>query len=415
MKPKKITFYGLFGQENIGNDCTFHAIYETVINRFPDAQVQCICTGPDIISRRYNISAFPIKSVTKNTENTQPNKIKKLFLKLFIRIPNEIMHWAKAYMLLRSTDMLIVPGTGLLVDYSTTPFGYPYSVFAWTTIARISGCKVLFVSVGAGPIFHPLSKWFIKKALSTADYRSYRDLQSKEYIENIGFKKTDDPIYPDLAFSLTVNRYNASEIKRGHYHDVGVGVMDYYGIGAIRKERQPDDIYNEYIGKMCSFCEWLTTNQYTLKLIIGDVKFDQKAKKDLIELIKKQIPDYDQHKIYHDEIQDLEQLLEQLKSIDVIVSPRFHNIILALILNKPVISISYNEKFDYLMKDFGLDEYCQPIQDLDYEHLVYQLKKLEINKDLIKTRIKEKVEEYRKALDDQYHFIFDKISDYLDN
>ena len=51
-----------------------------------------------------------------------------------------------------STDMLIIPGTGLLTDaYGLSAWG-PYNVFKWSLVAKFRGCKVLFVSVGVGPL-----------------------------------------------------------------------------------------------------------------------------------------------------------------------------------------------------------------------------------------------------------------------
>jgi len=39
-------------------------------------------------------------------------------------------------------------------------------------------------------------------AISLADYRSYRDDFSKDYLARIGFDTRNDFVYPDLAFSL---------------------------------------------------------------------------------------------------------------------------------------------------------------------------------------------------------------------
>src|SRR2546427_6800098 len=43
--------------------------------------------------------------------------------------------------------------SGFLSDYSTHAFGWPYFIFKWSIIARLCRCKLLFVSVGAGPLW----------------------------------------------------------------------------------------------------------------------------------------------------------------------------------------------------------------------------------------------------------------------
>jgi polysaccharide pyruvyl transferase WcaK-like protein len=61
--------------------------------------------------------------------------------------------------------MLIIPGTGLLSDaYGLLNWG-PYNLLKWSLIAKASRCKLLLVSVGAGPISGTLGRWFAKSIL----------------------------------------------------------------------------------------------------------------------------------------------------------------------------------------------------------------------------------------------------------
>ncbi len=105
-------------------------------------------------------------------------------------------------MRLRRIDMLIIPGTGLLTDaYGFVSWG-SYSMFKWSLMAKVCRCKLLFVSVGAGPIYGALGRCFVKSALSFADFRSYRDKSTMQYLKGIGFRTDNDRVYPDLVFSL---------------------------------------------------------------------------------------------------------------------------------------------------------------------------------------------------------------------
>src|SRR6266446_4255952 len=55
MKPRKIAFYGLFGQQNWGNECTLQAIIYNARRYLPDAELRCFCTGPHETLLRHNI------------------------------------------------------------------------------------------------------------------------------------------------------------------------------------------------------------------------------------------------------------------------------------------------------------------------------------------------------------------------
>ena len=60
-----------------------------------------------------------------------------------------------------------------------------------------------------------------------------------------------------------------------------------------------------------------------------------------------------------------------------IVATRYHNVICALMLSKPTISIGYGEKNAVLMADTGLAEYCQAADSLDVGRLIEQFIDLE--------------------------------------
>ena len=70
----------------------------------------------------------------------------------FVGVGAELRQYVRAFRELKGTDMVIVPGTGLLTDaFGLSDWG-PYSVFKWVLMAKLRRCRVLFVSVGAGPI-----------------------------------------------------------------------------------------------------------------------------------------------------------------------------------------------------------------------------------------------------------------------
>src|SRR5260370_22031622 len=99
----------------------------------------------------------------------------------------ELLRWCKAVATLRNVNMLVMTGTGMLGDFGIGPLGLHYQILKRSIVAKLRGARLLFVSVGAGPIAHPLSRWIVKRAISLADYRSYRDPFSKEYLARIGF------------------------------------------------------------------------------------------------------------------------------------------------------------------------------------------------------------------------------------
>jgi polysaccharide pyruvyl transferase WcaK-like protein len=69
-------------------------------------------------------------------------------------------------------------------------------------------------------------------------------------------------------------------------------------------------------------------------------------------------------------------VMSQIANTDVVVATRYHNVVCALMLGKPTISIAYAKKNDVLLAEMNLAEFCQHIEDLDVDLIVNQFTRL---------------------------------------
>jgi polysaccharide pyruvyl transferase WcaK-like protein len=403
LKRTTISFFGNFGTQNLGNEYTLQAIIHNVRKHLPEAKLNCICTDPEDASARHKVPAFLIsyrydKGYRSRVRRDTP--LIRWLRRFLIRLPLELIEWLKAFRTLKGTRMLVMTGTGMLGDFGIGPFDLHYEILKWSLLAKLRRAKLLFVSVGAGPIAHPLSRRIVKLAISLADYRSYRDSFSKEYLASIGFDTKDDFVYPDLAFSL---RPRPPATGRRNSRVVGLGLMDYYGKGSTPE--YDETTYQNYLDGVTSFAAWLLDRKYTVRLLIGDVSYDKRVTGDVIKRLKER----DGGQIIDEPVSSVEQLIAQLAATDIVVATRFHNILLALMLNKPVVALSYHEKIASLMAGVGLAEYCQRTDQLDVARLKEQFDKLEQNAGTIKPALEQKIGEYGRALEQQYVHIFNHL------
>ena len=123
-------------------------------------------------------------------------------------------------------------------------------------------------------------------------------------------------------------------------------------------------------------------------------------------LLKERSVTHEKERIIDEPVASVEDLLKQLAATDFVVATRFHNVLLSLLLNKPVLAISFHHKCSSLMKQIGLLEYCQDINRLSAHRLIEQFCELERNAERLRPLIKHKTEEFRRALDEQYNRIF---------
>jgi polysaccharide pyruvyl transferase WcaK-like protein len=398
--PRKIALFGYFGEGNWGNECTLQALLYNIRKYVPDAEISCICEGPEATRSAYKISASPIREIPLSPIN---NRILRLVRRIFVGIPMELFRWLKAIATLKDVDMLVMTGTGMLGDFGIAP-GLHYEILKWVVAAKLCRCKVMFLSVGAGPIHHALSRRLVKAALSCADYRSYRDGFSKDYLKHIGFDSGNDNVYPDLAFSFPTDMTPRGSDDDSNKAIIGVGLMTYVNRRNIKDN--DETAYRDYIAKLGTFVRWLLEKRYTVRLIIGDASCDHRAVRDLKEFIEEDGITYGDARIIDEPATSVMDVLSQLNGTDLVVASRFHNALLALMLGKPVLAISYHEKVDALMADAGLVEFCQDIERIDVEKMTQQFNQLEKNTNCIRLHLQRNAEARRAALEDQYSRIF---------
>jgi polysaccharide pyruvyl transferase WcaK-like protein len=400
MSPRQIVFFGNFGTKNLGNECTLDSIVQAALKRVPDARLLCLCPVPADTAARHHITAFASISAPPSDVDGFARLGRRIF-----RIPIETLHWLKGIRLMAGSEMLIVPGTGLISDHLTGPMGWPYDTFKWSAIAKLCGVKVLFVNVGVGPINHPLSKWFIKTSLRIADYRSYRDIASKQYLDSIGFFTDRDRVCPDLAFGLPQDMFSEQLPGGRDRRVVGVGLKDYHGPEGSAD--QPDaKAYHDYLGTMAAFVQWLCKHNYTVRVLIGDVTYDSRVALDFVDLLVRNGISLDEGCVISEPALTVEQLLAQLATTDLVISPRFHNLVLALMHKKPVLALSSHPKLDSLMVGLSLAEYCVPLQNLSVDILIERFLRLEKNAEELEPYIGRKAESFREELDIEYSEIF---------
>jgi polysaccharide pyruvyl transferase WcaK-like protein len=401
-KPRRIAIFGNFDGTNLGNESTLQAVLYHLRRIQPDAEVTCICPGPQTTAATHHIRAIPIaRTYVKSWAPRNPPG--KLARKICVGI-GEPIRWLEGVVTLWGTDILIVPGTGLLTDaYGLMGLSWgPYGLLRWSVIAKICRCRLAFVSVGAGPINGAVGKLFVKSLLSIADFRSYREESTVRYLQGIGISADGDRVFPDLAFSLPENAISPRDSTMGAGAVIGLGLMDH--AGRYGKQSRGDTAQVAYLQAFAEMARWLLARGYNIRLLIGDFA-DARAKQAFLQLLGQHPTMYDRKRIIDEPIHSVEDLLSQIAATDAVVATRFHNTLLALLCERPVISISFHHKCDSLMAAMGMSDYCLNIGDLEPDRLIETFCRLEVNADALKPLIKERIKRFRDALDQQYQLI----------
>jgi hypothetical protein len=93
----------------------------------------------------------------------------------------------------------------------------------------------------------------------------------------------------------------------------------------------------------------------------------------------------------------------------VVVATRFHNIVCALKMGRPCISLGYAKKNDVLMADMGLGDFCQHVESLDLNVLTEQFTRVVAGRSVYEQAIREKGAQYTRRLAEQEQVLLERF------
>jgi polysaccharide pyruvyl transferase WcaK-like protein len=385
----RVGLFGVIGTDNIGNEGMLEAIVTWLKRDHPDAIVDFMCSGPEKVKARYGVPAIPMNWYQKHERAPGLPAVVLRTLGKGIDV-YRVASWVRKH------DVVIVPGAGVLeATLPVGPWWYPYAMFLLSTSGRVFGTRVAMVSVGASVLSQRLTKFFFTWAAKLAFYRSYRDTGSYDAMRRAGIDVTHDHVYPDLAFALRV-----PPVGPGDPLTVGVGVMDYHGTNDDR--RQAGEIHASYMEKMKRFVRWLGDSGHRIRLFGGDNLWDDTVVEEILTDLRAYRPDLEPMWAVAEPVTSLEGLMREMAPVGTVVAIRYHNVLSALKLCKPTLSISYAKKHDLLMEGMGLAEFCQFANTLDVDRLIKQFEELQSRSAELTATMAERNAEKARLLDQQF-------------
>ncbi|MER6077835.1 polysaccharide pyruvyl transferase family protein [Streptomyces sp. NPDC001833] len=375
---------GVLGSGNLGNDGSLEALLGYLRSEHPEAAVDALCGGPEVVTARYGIPARRLH--WNRGEYRTASRAGAIAVKGLGKVIDafRVAAWVRRH------DVVIVPGAGVLE--STLPlraWGFPYSMFLLSTTGRLFGTKVALVGVGADRIGHRPTRALVRWSARLAAYRSYRDALSRDAIRAMGVDTARDKVYSDLVFSLPTPPTGAPGGPQG---PVCVGVMAYYGSNDDRA--RAEEINRRYIDGMTRFVRALVEDGRQVRLLIGD-EVDRPAVDAVLDAV-------DSPLATASEASSLADLMKEMAAADAVVAARYHNLICALKVGTPTLALSYAAKSDALMAEMGLGAYCHPAREVDADRLLEQFRALEKRSAELRRTLTERNQAASRRLKDQF-------------
>jgi polysaccharide pyruvyl transferase WcaK-like protein len=411
---KRIALLHHTGRGNLGDDAIIDVIVAKIRRRWVGAEIVVFSMNPDDTVKRHGVPSYPIRSYRWHSEDGPVIKTERPQFKLAewfqktrnptIRVPraaiSELLWLVESYRMLKSFDLLIVSGGGQLTERGG-PWSFPYALYVWGLMAKRAGVRLVFLNVGAGPLNHPLSKFFVVRALRVADYVSFRDNESQELIADLGFKG-NGYVFPDHAYSLEVASSNVVA-KDANRPVVGVAPMPFPFSDLLEYPSNAQAIQDELVDKMATFASLLVSQSYSINLFGSDIKADPPVIKDLQNILLKR---YGISMREYVSLESVSELLSRMSTLDYVVTCRFHGVVFAHLLNKPVLAIAHHPKITHLMNALGLSKYCVDMRTFDPVQLMDTFAALVSETETVKKSMAASLAEYRQQLAAQWDVLF---------
>ncbi len=418
----KIGLLDHMGYGNLGDAAIQEVVIANIKKRLPNAQLVGFSFVPDDTVKRHGIPCYPIRSwfpTLNGNRNAAPGKTKlsstlksalkksrpiRALAKPVLDFAREVAFLARSYRALRNLDLLIISGGGQLGELWRGPWAHPYTIFKFSLLTKLAGKKLYFLDVGAGPLKHPLSKFFVRWALRFANYRSFRDNDSQELVRSLGVKE-ETHVYPDPVYALEFQQF-----LRSASHGNSIPVVGLNPIGFCDPRlwpRKDEAVYQEYLEKIAQFSTWLVEQGYSLRVFTTEISVDRHVIEDLKGLLSSRLSSPELvRQIFGSASENVKNVLLEMAEFDFIVTSKFHGIIFSHLLRKPVIALSYHKKMDVAMQAVGQGRFCADVERFDLTWLTRAFHSLVEESQGIRSGFAAAVEANATKLSQQFDCLF---------
>lgn len=369
--------FGEFGIGNLGNEATLSEALRRVSVTMPQAAVKVLCYDAErtLTAHRGEHPRLTTESVLKVERPDAPHASRFLPARLG-RLVSRFGDMGRTIRGTRGAAIVIIPGTGILEELWVGSWGVPALLLALVVGAWIHHAPVAIVSVGVDVPQRFLTAKFFSVVVRRASLRTFRDTHSVAAAQTLlggRWSAGHAPrLTPDIVLGAPVTAVRTTPARLC----LALGVMRYYGASDDVDEGAA--IHTTYVDAITTFASGVLARGWDLKIFGGDDS-DLPVVRDVEERLTRWLSTGSialAPRVTIVEARTMTEVDELIGSSSAVVATRYHNIVSAIRLNRPVISVSYGNKGHALMQQVGMGSYCQWVESLDAQLLDKQFQQV---------------------------------------
>jgi len=164
--------------------------------------------------------------------------------------------------------------------------------------------------------------------------------------------------------------------------------------------------YAAYVGKISDVALWLLGQGYRVRLFPTQLRADVRVIKDVLENLRGRSDTEMHERLEVAAIATVDDVASEIRRADVIVATRFHAIVFAMLMGKPVLGLCNESKMSDMMAQMGQAAYSLSLDSLDVASVIARFLELEANRESVAAELAERVGQARRTLDGQLEPVF---------
>jgi len=270
-------------------------------------------------------------------------------------------------------------------------------------ICRAFSIPILYLPQAWGPFENPMARKHAEKIVSVATKVYARDTTSYNWLRELrSFSEDKVSIGSDIAFAF---QGAPPEIGERLLRDLGL-VMDGEPIvGVIPNMRVYErtgygGMENPYIMCLAEAVRYFINQQECQVVLmpheIIERQTDRPDDRYLCKLVAEIVQDKTKVRCATG-VYSAEELKSMIGRTDLLVTSRFHSIVAALSLRRPIVVIAWSHKYDELLKSVGLADFVMSARDMEWAVLRDLCERAWSNREQLRLHLEKTVPAHEKS------------------
>jgi polysaccharide pyruvyl transferase CsaB len=308
----------------------------------------------------------------------------------------------------KRTDIVIIGGGGIFQDIYNY---YPIPFFTlMACMAKIFRKHLMLYSVGIGPVHTAIGKKLCKLTARIADIISVRDSESKELLRAIGVNKeihvSADPVFllqPMCSEKIEKLMPKQNMDKRGPV--IGICVQNLL-FWSEKNKHLLADVLDELVLKNNARIAFLPFGAYHDGWLHEQTPepVDVCASKEIAGMMSKESA------INTDDMNP-RALMSIIAEQDLIISMRFHGLVMGIAMGVPVIALTYKDesKISNLMRRIDREDHLFYVDNIDTEKILFRVEHIFSRNDECRRELETKAGILRKDAEKSIELLSDRF------